>query len=307
MSTGYALERAARDGVEAVGVQHHYAHALSCLAEAGVDPRSGSVQAVVFDGTGYGSDGRIWGGEWLLVHEAGFERLRHLQYMPLAGGEAGIEHVDRLAAGYLLAAGDGELLRSLPAFAHMGASELELRQNEFCLGVRASLAAPTAVPCSSMGRLFDVVAGMLGLAQAVTYEAQAAIRLETLARRAENGDAGGKYHYGIGPDGSVDIVPLLREVAGDILDKVESKQVALRFHRTIAGMVAEVCMALAGETGARRVALSGGCFQNALLTELCLRALTAGGLTPIIHSRVPCNDGGVALGQAVAARLRPVV
>lgn len=295
MSTNFALERAARDGVVAVGVQHHYAHALSCLAEAGIDPRSNTVQAVVFDGTGYGSDGCIWGGEWLLVHEAGFQRLAHLQYMPLAGGEAGIEHVDRLAAGYLLAGGEEALLHSLPVFAGMKAGELDF--------VRASLVAPTAVPCSSMGRLFDVVAGMLGLTRQVGYEAQAAVRLETLARKGEGSDDQSSYCYEVGTDGSIGIVLLLREIANDIMHKGEPAQVALKFHQTISSMVARVCADLAARTGTRRVALSGGCFQNSLLTDLCMRTLIAVGLTPIIHSLVPCNDGGVALGQAVAARL----
>ena len=294
MSTLYALERAESQGLRSLAVQHHHAHALSCLADAGRDPAE-PVLAVVLDGTGYGGDGRVWGGEWLLVRGASYERLAHLEYLPLAGGEAAIEHVDRLALGYLLSRGMVDQACRLPALRDLAQAKGPL--------VAASLGAQTTALTSSMGRLFDAAAGMLGLAREVTYEAQAAIRLETLARRSGAAQTGECYGWTLEEDGAVTLTPLLAELAADVLAGREAPAVALRFHHTVCDMIVTLAAGFAAKTGVRTVALSGGCYQNTLLTELCLRRLADMGLEALIHHRVPCNDGGVALGQAVAARL----
>ena len=294
MSTGYALARSRREGLRAVPVQHHRAHALSCLTEAGVDFRSQPVLAVVFDGTGYGSDGRIWGGEWLLLRGACCERLAHLEYMPLAGGEAAIERVDRLAAGYFCSLGALDSVTSVPGLAHLSESER--------LVIEASLRGGRAPETSSAGRLFGVVAALLGLAREVTYEAQAAVRLETAAASVQGADTTQRYEWERrGPE--VRVREVLSAIVGEVLAGFDRERVALRFHCTLADMVSGVCAGLASDNGAEIVGLSGGCFQNRLLTRLCVTRLREVGLRPVIHREVPPNDGGVALGQAVAARL----
>jgi len=296
LSTRYAKERASKFGLAVVEVQHHHAHALSCLAEAGIDPREEPVLAVVFDGTGYGVDGRIWGGEWLLLRSYSYERLAHLQYMPLVGGDAAIRHVDRLAAAYLLAS-EHKLgaMAQVPCVANLGEEVLEM--------LRVGMSLSSVPLTSSMGRLFDVVAAMLSLASESTYEAQAAIRLEAAARRASGTKARAPYPWSVSADGEVDIRAMLHEIAADVVAGSDAGKVALRFHETVAEMVARLSADLAGTIGARRVVLSGGCFQNTLLTSLCVNSLESYGLQAIVHAQVPCNDGGVALGQALAARL----
>ena len=292
MSTAYARERSGAEGLALVPVQHHHAHALSCLAEAGIDPRLVPVQAVVLDGTGYGADGRVWGGEWLLLDGAGYRRTAHLGYLPLVGGEGAIHHVDRLAAGYLLGSGRDSLARELPSLAHLGADGLAL------LG--AGLDAPATVQTSSMGRLFDAVSGILGVTREATYEAQAAIRLETVARSLPTAPP---YRWQRDAAGEVDAVGVLEQIALASLAGEPVAVSARRFHETIAEVVGELCEERAVQAGAWTVALSGGCFQNLLLLELCLRELQRRGLKPITHGLVPCNDGGVSLGQALGARL----
>jgi hydrogenase maturation protein HypF len=289
--THYARERAAREGQALVPVQHHHAHALACLLEHGLlgEP----ALAVVLDGTGYGTDGRIWGGEWLLVTGGDYQRMAHLGYLPLVGGDAAIRRVDRLAATYLMALGEGERAHSLPALRHLPAGDWEV----LAAGIRGSWAVPT----SSMGRLFDVVAALLGLAREVTYEAQAAIRLETLARRAPSAPV--RTYPWERQGGEVSVAGVLRAVLDDLEEGVPAEQVALAFHRTAADMVVGVCGALAQETGTKRVALSGGCFQNRLLLALCAEGLHRAGLEPLLHRELPPNDGCVSVGQVVAARL----
>ena len=293
-TTRYAKERAGAQGLPAIAVQHHYAHALSCLAEHGWQPSDGPILAVVFDGTGYGADGAIWGGEWLLIRGRGFQRLAHLQYLPLAGGEAAINNVDRLAAGYLLSLALGEPEAWPPALRHLGARDLEL--------IRLGISRPGSVATSSMGRLFDAVAACLGLARKVTYEAQAAVRLESAAVAAYSEEAR-PYSWALNGD-TVMVGELLREICADARDGVAGALVARRFHQTVAQMVGQLCARFAGEHEAQSVVLSGGCFQNVLLLELCCRALRAEGLTPVVPRNVPPNDGGISLGQAFAACLQ---
>jgi len=219
--------------------------------------------------------------------------LAHLQYLPLVGGEAAIHHVDRLAAGYLLALREEALAWRLPSLTHLGEADREL--------LRVGTTAPTTLLTSSMGRLFDAVSALLGLCRRATYEAQAAIRLETAARTV--GTSGEPFTWSLSAAGEVIVSDLLRQVAAATRGGEAVAIVARRFHETVAEMVGEVCLQLARSSGASKVALSGGCFQNTLLATLCEAALCCRGLQPIVHVRVPCNDGGVALGQAMAARL----
>jgi len=270
-------------------VQHHHAHVVSLLAEHG---RLGEpVIGVAFDGTGYGPDGAIWGGEVLLVgaDPTRFERVGHLLPVPLAGGDAAVRNPCRTALGYLAAAGvDWD--PALPPVAACTDAE------------RAMLAAgPRAVPSSSMGRLFDAVASLLGVRHRISYEAQAAIELETLAEAAGSQSAG--LTLPVGPDGVIDHRPLIRALAAEVAAGIPAPVLARAFHQAVATAVADVVDLVVRRTGVRSVGLTGGVFQNVLLTEFCRTRLKARGLEVLTHHLVPPNDGGLALGQAAIAAL----
>ncbi len=267
LSTKWALEQDA----ELVGVQHHHAHAAACLAEHG---ETGPALAVVFDGTGFGTDGTLWGGEILRCDLAGFERLAHLEPVPLPGGEAAIREPWRTAAIHLELAG-----RPIPA---------NRAPFERWPVVRQSLAfnAPLS---SGMGRLFDAVAAVLGVRETVSYEGQAAIELEQLAGdiRAEPYD----WRFGSGPS----LVGLAHD---DLATGRPREEVAAAFHETIAAATAAACAALAEPS---LVVLSGGTFQNLRLLGSTTSRLEDAGFRVLSHRLVPPNDGGLSYGQAAVA------
>jgi hydrogenase maturation protein HypF len=288
LSTKYALDL---DGVELAGVQHHHAHIASCLADNRVD---GPVIGVAFDGTGYGTDGTIWGGEFLVADLAGFERGGHLAPVPMPGGAAAIRNPWRMAAAYLDAAYSGAPPDGLAVVqrnsAHWGAVVAMGRR-----GVNSPVT-------SSAGRLFDAVAALLGVRDAINYEGQAAVELEQLADPAEAGcylaQIGNHDPFGIsGCD-------LVREAAGDIAAGTPRELVAARFHNGVAALIEAGCVLLRKRHGLATVALSGGVFQNLLLLRAAVARLEARGFRVLVHSRVPCNDGGISLGQAVVAAAR---
>jgi len=265
LSTKWALEQEA----ELVGVQHHHAHAAACLAEHGL---TGPALALVFDGTGYGTDGTLWGGELLRCDLASFERLAHLEPVPLPGGEAAIREPWRVAAVHLEQAG-----RPVP-FERWELVRHALKVN-----------APRS---SGMGRLFDAVAAVLGVRESVTYEGQAAIELEQLA-----GDARAEpyvWRFGRGSD-------LVAAVHDDLAAGRPRADIAAAFHETVAAAAAAAC-AEAGEP--RTVVLSGGTFQNLRLLEATQRRLDEHGFQALAHLRVPPNDGGISYGQAAVAASR---
>jgi hydrogenase maturation protein HypF len=278
LSTKYALERT---GLPAVGVQHHHAHIASCMAEHSL---SGEVIGVAFDGTGYGTDGAIWGGEFLVASYAGFTRRAHLRYVPLAGGDAAVRENWRAALGYLT--------DTFGADASIdGVAEERVRV------VRRMIATGlNTVPTSSCGRLFDAVSAIIGLRREVTFEGQAAIELEMIAQSDERG----RYDFAIEGDGpwQVDFRPLVVEI---LRDPAAAPVKAARFHNTLAAATAEVCLRIARETALRRVCLSGGTFQNMRLLGTTAAALRRNELEVYLHARVPPNDGGIALGQAAIA------
>jgi hydrogenase maturation protein HypF len=270
-------------------VQHHHAHVVSLLAEHG---RLGQqLIGVAFDGTGYGADGAIWGGEILLVGSdpTRFERVGHLLPVPLAGGDAAVRNPCRTALGYLAAAGvDWD--PGLPPVAACTEAE------------RATLAAGTrTVPCSSMGRLFDAVASLLGVRHRISYEAQAAIELEILAEAA--GSQSAELTLPVGADGTIDHRPLIRALAAEVAAGIPAAVLARAFHLAVAQAVADAADLVARRTGVRSVGLTGGVFQNVLLTGDCRTRLEARGLEVLTHHLVPPNDGGLALGQAAIAAL----
>jgi len=282
LSTKYAQEL---DGVELVGVQHHHAHIASCLADNGED---GPVIGVAFDGTGYGCDGTIWGGEFLLADLAGFERVGHLDPVAMPGGAAAIRAPWRMAAAHLAAAYPDAVPARLAVV-----TRNESSWRPVAAMARRSVNSPLT---SSAGRLFDAVAAILGIRDSINYEGQAAIELEQLADPSETGGY---------PMTIVDTQPirlasaeLIRAVVDDLRGEVPVPVIAARFHNGVADAVTQVCQLVRERTGVSVVALSGGVWQNLLLTSRTMVSLRAGGFRVLTHHRVPCNDGGISLGQA---------
>jgi hydrogenase maturation protein HypF len=287
-------------GLPLVRVQHHHAHLAALLAEHGLDE---PVIGVVWDGNGHGLDGAVWGGEFLVGDGRGFERAAHLEYLPLPGGDAATANPYRIAWAYpwaLLGRDESERLGMPPAerdtLARMAASGLRTPRT------------------SSAGRLFDAVSALVGVRRSVSYEAQAAIELEALAR-PDGSDA--SYHWGIEAQSGVQrwgqtqelvsetrvlrLAPLFADLLADLERGAPVSGMAYRLHRTLADLIAQTCAELRTVTGLEPVALTGGVFQNRLLLELVLPRLQGAGLRALTHRRVPCNDGGVALGQALVA------
>jgi hydrogenase maturation protein HypF len=292
LSTRYALEAGTSSSVKMVAVQHHHAHIASCLAENGVKDR---VIGVAFDGTGYGSDGTIWGGEFLLADCKDFQRVGHFEYMPLPGGAAAIKKPYRLALSYLYTLlGDDFKLDGLP-LAGLEATEIEIIKQQ----LRQKINSP---PASSAGRLFDAVSALAGVRGEIDYEAQAAIELEMLA--PDKIDKAGSYPFSIEVErgmGVVKLKELLAAVVADIRNKVPVPDISLKFHNTAAEIVAGMCKLISKESKIKRVGLSGGVFQNRLLLKLAVAALKRDGFEVLTHRLVPANDGGISLGQAVVA------
>jgi hydrogenase maturation protein HypF len=272
-------------------VQHHHAHVASAMAEHGLDGTT-RVIGVAFDGTGYGDDGTVWGGEVLLAGYTGFRRYARLSPAPLPGGDAGVANPCRLALARLWAAGlpwDGDL----PCVTACAPDERGVLRRQLTGGL-------ACVPTSSMGRLFDAVSSLVGLCHRAGYEAQAALELEAAAAAAWGADTAA-YAFA----GGLDPAPVLGDLITDLRRGTPAAVLAARFHRGVARAVAEVCRRARQETGLAAVALSGGVFANALLEEECARLLTEDGFVVLRHGEVPPNDGGLALGQlVVAAHLR---
>jgi hydrogenase maturation protein HypF len=282
--------------LELCPVQHHHAHIASCLADNG---EPGPVIGVAFDGTGYGADGTIWGGEFLTADLTGFDRAGYLSPVPMPGGAAAITQPWRMAAAYLdvaYPAGDG--------IAALGVARRNERfWNAVTTMARRGINSPLT---SSAGRLFDAVAAILDVRDAISYEGQAAIELEQLADPDERTgyraaiQTGGRPGEPILADGA----DLIRAVCADLAAGVPRETVAARFHRGVVGLIEDCCVEIRDRTGMSAVALSGGVFQNLLLLGQAVDRLQARGFRVLLHARVPCNDGGISLGQAVVAGAR---
>ncbi|MGZ4603813.1 MAG: Kae1-like domain-containing protein, partial [Kineosporiaceae bacterium] len=294
-------------GRPVAGVQHHHAHIASVMAEHGLDADE-QVLGIAFDGTGYGTDGAVWGGEVLLAGYGGFRRHAHLRYVPLPGGDVTVERPYRMACAHLSACG----LDWAPDLAPVQAcppAELRALRRQLDTGF-------ASVPTSSVGRLFDAVAALTGVRQVVAYEAQAAIELESLARSLVpvlDVDAPVEYRIVLHRDRLHDLqepwvadtAPLMRAVAADVRDGMPAAAVGVRFHLALTQLIREVAGRAREELGPRTVVLGGGVFQNVLLLSAAVRALRADGHQVLRPRRLPPNDGGLALGQAlVAARGR---
>ncbi len=288
-STRWAL---GQQGMEHIGVQHHHAHIASCMAENHLD---GRVMGFALDGTGYGLDGRVWGGEVLACDYAQFDRVAHLEYVPMPGGAAAIHEPRRMAVSYL--------------FRHFGLALWDLdipfvrnlnrqrTENLLKLATNERLSPLT----SSAGRLFDTVAALIGIREQVNYEAQAAIELEAAIDVA--GDSGG-YPFGVRKEGDewiIDSRPMFQALVGDLREGISPGAISRRFHLGFVGVLAQVAEMVRESSGLDRVCLSGGSFQNCFLTEHLQRQLEQKGFSVFTQSEVPCGDGGLSLGQAAVA------
>lgn len=296
LSTKYAreLEEA---GLPAVGVQHHHAHVASCLAD-NERPAGERVIGVAMDGTGYGTDGAVWGGEFFEGSlEEGLTRRAHLEYAPLPGGAAAIKQPWRMALAHLVTLYGEEEALKLPLAVVREAGERDVR-----LVARLVEHGLNTPPTSSAGRLFDAVAALVGVPGSgrATYEGQAAIELEL----ASEGPTEHAYPFRLRPESDgwiVETGEVIARVVEDLLAGRPAAEVSASFHRTAAEMVAAVCEAVRETDGTNAVALSGGTFQNMLLLNQTVELLEERGFMVYRHRRVPANDGGIALGQAVLA------
>ncbi len=285
-STRYAMER---DDIRRIAIQHHHAHMASCMAENGLDE---PVIGVTFDGSGLGTDGAIWGGEFLVGDYRGFDRAAHLQYVGLPGGEKAIHEPWRMAAAHLMDA-------------NAGCAAFEKRIDAGSLRtIRAMLSRRfNSPPTSSIGRLFDAVASLIGLRDTVSYEGQAAMELEWLASSVP---ADGSYSFEIDDANPgiiiINVHPLIRAVAKDVDAGVDPARIARRFHSTLVAMISQVCAQIRKTAGIDAVVLSGGVFMNSLLSVETSDRLSSDVFRVYRHRLVPPNDGGLSLGQiAIAA------
>jgi hydrogenase maturation protein HypF len=286
LSTRFALEES---GMPTVGVQHHHAHIASCMADNGL---SGPVIGVALDGTGYGTDGQIWGGEFLVCDYAKFERRAHLRYTPLPGGDSAIRQPWRSALAYLRESFGNEALslvsRLMPS---VPPTRIAFVNTMIERGIQT-------VQTSSCGRLFDALASITGVRHEVTYEGQAAIELEMIA--AADSQA---YPFQLTQDDPVviDTRPLIESAVRDALAGEAPGVISARFHRTLGRIIAEICIRVRASDHLNRVCLSGGTFQNLRLLEHAVSGLRKLGFEVYVHRHVPPNDGGLSLGQALIA------
>ena len=308
LATMYAQELS-ESGMKVIPVQHHHAHIASCMADNGLQS---PVIGVAFDGTGMGADGHIWGGEFMIADYKSFSRLGHLEYLPLPGGDAAIKRPYRTAIGYILSLLGENALGGLAFMEQVNEVEAEIIKHQIERGLNSPLT-------SSMGRLFDAVSALIDIRGRIDYEGQAAVELEMAAYtcHCEERDSSltpgtsskisadnESYPYNITKDNGMKIIKLrepLQAIVEDLKQGSSKARISIRFHNTIARMTSQVCRLIASETGIYQVALSGGVFQNRLLLNKTASLLEKSGFQVFIHRQVPCNDGGISLGQAVIA------
>ncbi len=299
LATKYAQELG-NSGIKLIPVQHHHAHIVSCMADNGVQS---PVIGVAFDGTGLGSDGRIWGGEFLVADYRNFQRVGHLEYLPVPGGDAATRKPYRIGIAYILSLlGEGALSQGLPVMEDISKGEIEIIRRQIERGLNSPLT-------SSMGRLFDAISSLMGIRGEIDYEGQAAMELEMTAYKARpesnkgtNYEEGYPYHI-VESEGIriVKLGDLLSAVVEELHQDVSKARISVKFHNTIAQMINSMCQLINSETGIKEVALSGGVFQNRLLLNKTVSLLEKNGFQVFTHKQVPCNDGGISLGQAVIA------
>ena len=287
LSTKYAV---GIHGLTKIAVQHHHAHIASCMAEHGLN---GPVIGVAFDGLGYGGDGTIWGGEFLVTRLAGYERRAHLRCVPLAGGDRAIREPWRMGLSYLRdALGADPLFLGLPGWDRVAEKKIEMVTSMIQRGLNT-------VQTSSCGRLFDAVASIMGLRHEVNYEGQAAIELEMAVR--EGISESYPFEIGASSPWEIDLRPAIERLVLDIQMKLSVNSMAAKFHNTIVAVIVVMCRRLRETDGLNLVCLSGGTFQNGYLLQRLVPALRSSAFEVYLNRQVPNNDGGIALGQAAVA------
>ena len=287
LSSRYAIRQTQELGIPIFRVQHHHAHIAACMADNGLDG-SRPVIGLAFDGTGYGEDGTIWGGEFLIADYGNYKRLYHFQYFPLPGGDAAIKRPARTALALLwsLQMEWDEQLASVQDFC------VEERQ-ALRIQLERSLNTPKT---SSLGRLFDAAAALSGVRQRVNYEGQAAIEFEVALDPSEIGTYEFEIH-----EGQIEVGNMVRTLLADTLSGVSIPVISARFHNGLAELSLQVCGEIRAREGINEVALSGGVWQNMALLERTTRRLRENGFIVYLHQQVPSNDGGISLGQSLVA------
>ncbi|MBU2600358.1 carbamoyltransferase HypF [bacterium] len=289
LSTKFAIELSTLNPqLSTLGIQHHHAHIVACMAENGIDEK---VIGLAMDGVGYGTDGNVWGCEFLLTDYFGFERAGHLKYIPMPGGDKATEEPWRMAVSYLYSVYG----KTLPSrfLKRWGEEKVSFMIKMLKQGINSPLT-------SSAGRLFDAVAGILGIRNKVNYEAQAAIELEMVADEHEIS----RYEFDVCDKESTLVIDPTKAILGIVRDMdlgLNSSIISARFHNTVIEFALETCRRVRSKTGINKVALSGGVFQNRYLLERIKPRLEKEEFVVILHSKVPSNDGGISLGQAVIA------
>ncbi len=287
LSTRFAREQTQ---IPIIEIQHHHAHIVSCMAEHKLE---GAVIGLAFDGTGYGTDGTIWGGEVLVADAKQFERVAHLGEVPMPGSSAAIKQPWRMALSYLRATfGDSLADLALPVFNRIESQKVNIIAEMMEKGVNSP-------QTSSLGRLFDAVAAIIGIRQRVNFEGQAAMELEMLA----DGHSDAIYDIQWTSQAPIKILPqtIIRGVVQDVQNGVSPADISAKFHQTLIVLFGEICATIRRRHDLKRVVLSGGCFQNSLLLRGLIGQLEAQNFEVFAHRQVPANDGGIALGQALVA------
>ena len=290
LSTRYGMERADRTGIPLIGIQHHHAHIAAAMADQGLDG-SHPVLGVAFDGTGFGEDGAIWGGEILIADYSSYQRAAHLKYFPLPGGDVSIRRPSRVALSLLYSLGlDWE--EALAPYANLCEADRTVLFHQLDKKINTPLT-------SSMGRLFDAASSLAGVCQKVNYEGQAAIEFEALADNEEADQYEFEFIAGI-----INPKPAIEALIADTRNSINIGRISGKFHNGLASIVADICGKICKESDLNEVVLSGGVWQNLTLLRKTTRMLRENGLKFYIHHKVPANDGGLALGQAVIASYR---
>ena len=287
-------------GVPLIRIQHHFAHVVSLLGENCL-PFEQKIIGCCFDGTGYGTDEAIWGGEFMIADTQGFQRIAHLQYSPLPGGDSSIRRPYRMALALLWASGL-TWNNDLPCVAACPERERKLLHRQLERNLNC-------ISTSSMGRLFDAVASIIGVRQEVSYEAQAAMEMEALAAVEVDEVDPSAYRFSVNISAqvgnwSIDPGSLLAQICNDVVSGVPRSRIAAQFHHAVVNLVLEVCQLARQHRQLHKVGLTGGVFQNVLLLQLTQKRLRQDRFEVLSHSQVPPNDGGIALGQAICARRR---
>lgn len=299
LSVSWAERLATELSIPLIKTQHHHAHAASLITEHGL-PSDSSIIACVFDGTGLGTDGTIWGGEWLIASTKEFQRYGHLRRVLLPGGDACILRPARSALAHLFSESI-EWSPALPCVQTLNALEDTLLRKQLEKGIHCT-------DTTSMGRLFDAVAALTGVKQQINYEGQAAIELESLAAEVFQADraqvSAYPFDWVLKDMWELHLGKMLQQIVADCLAGKDKAVIGARFHETLAQATVAVCLKARNETGIETVGLTGGVFQNVLLTHLIRSVLERNGFRVLNHSRVPPNDAGLALGQAAIARAR---